>query len=61
MVYLNTLKSANVEIMISGRSAKARGYDATLLLGFNAVFSMPDQLIKCSLEADIALFLVTGY
>ena len=55
MVHLNALKSANIKIMVSGMSAKARGYDATLLSGFNAVFSMPDQLIKCSLEADIVL------
>ena len=55
MVHLNALKAANVEILVSGMSAKARGYDATLLTGFNAVFAMPDQLIKCSLEADLVL------
>ena len=54
-VHLGALKSANVEIMVFGMSAKARGYDATLLSGFNAVFSMQDQLIKCSLKADIVL------
>ena len=55
MLHLNALKAANVEMMVSGMSAKARGYDATLLAGFNAAFAMPDQLIKSSLEADIVL------
>jgi hypothetical protein len=36
-------------------SAKARGYDQTLLDGFNASFSMPDKLIQHSLEADSVL------
>ena len=33
-------------------SAKARGYDDTILEGYNAEFAMPDTLIKLSLEAD---------
>ena len=36
-------------------SAKARGYDDTLLNGFNAEFSMPDKLINLSVEADSVL------
>jgi hypothetical protein len=36
-------------------SAKARGYDETLLNGYNASFAMPDALLECSLEADTVL------
>ena len=55
MLHLNDLNAADVEIMVSGMSAKARGYDDNLLRGFNATFATPDQLIKASLEADIVL------
>ena len=36
-------------------SAKARGYDETLLEGYNAEFSMPDKLIDESLLSDSVL------
>ena len=36
-------------------SAKARGYDDSLLNGFNAEFSMLDKLISPSLEVDSVL------
>ena len=55
MLHLNTLKVAEVEMMVSGMSAETRGYDETLLVDFNAVFVVSDQLIKSSLEADIVL------
>ena len=55
MLHLNALKAANVDMIVSGMSAKARGYDSTLLAGFNAAFAISDQLIKSSLEADIVL------
>tara|TARA_B100001093_G_C26581940_1_gene907655 strand:- start:376 stop:738 length:363 start_codon:yes stop_codon:yes gene_type:complete len=54
-LHLDALVAADVEIMVSGMSAKARGYDETLLDGFNAFFAMPDKLIKSSLEADTVL------
>ena len=54
-VHLDALAEANIEIMVSGMSAKARGYDQTLLDGFNASFAMPDKLIQHSLEADSVL------
>ena len=54
-VHLDALAEANIEIMVSGMSAKARGYDQTLLHGFNASFAMPDKLIQHSLEADSVL------
>jgi hypothetical protein len=52
---LDALAAGGVEIMVSGMSAKARGYDETLLDGFNASFAMPDKLIKSSLEVDTVL------
>ena len=52
---LDALAEASIEIMVSGMSAKARGYDQTLLDGFNASFGMPDTLIQHSLEADSVL------
>jgi hypothetical protein len=41
--------------MVSGMSAKARGYDDSLLAGYNASFAMPDKLIALALEADTVL------
>ena len=53
--HLDALAEASIEIMVSGMSAEARGYDQTLLDGFNAPFGMPDKLIQHSLEADSVL------
>ena len=50
--HLDFLKKSNTKIYVSGMSAKARGYDDTILEGYNAEFVMPDTLIKLSLEAD---------
>ena len=50
--HLDLLKKSNTKIYVSGMSAKARGYDDTILEGYNAEFAMPDTLIKLSLEAD---------
>ena len=36
-------------------SAKARGYDESLLDGFNAEFAMPDKLLELSIESDAVL------
>lgn len=54
-LHLDTLVAGDVEFIVSGMSAKARGYDEALLQGFNAMFAMPDKLIESSLEADIVL------
>ena len=54
-VHLNVLKESNVKMFVSGMSSKARGYDESLLDGYNAEFAMPDTLIKRSLEADSVL------
>ncbi len=40
---------------LSGMSAKARGYDETLLEGHPAKFAMPDVLVKLAIEADTVL------
>ena len=53
--HLDVLKEANTKIFVSGMSAKARGYDESLLIGYNAEFAMPDVLIKSSIEADTVL------
>ena len=54
-VHLDVLKERNVRFFVSGMSSKARGYDESLLDGYNAEFAMPDTLIKRSLEADSVL------
>ena len=54
-LHLDALLAGNVEVIVSGMSAKARGYDETLLKELNASFAMPDKLIKSSLEADTVL------
>ena len=36
-------------------SAKARGYDESLLEGFNAELAMPDKLIEISTNSDTVL------
>jgi len=52
---LRALAEANIEIMVSGMSAKARGYDDSLLAGYNASFAMPDKLIGLALDVDTVL------
>jgi len=46
---------AGTVFVLSGRSADARGYDETLLEGFDAVFGMPDNLVDIATEADTVL------
>tara|TARA_Y200000002_G_scaffold334151_1_gene300937 strand:+ start:298 stop:660 length:363 start_codon:yes stop_codon:yes gene_type:complete len=53
--HLDTLKENNIKLYVSGMSAKARGYDESLLEGFNAEFAMPDKLIEISSNADTIL------
>ena len=54
-IHLDVLKKNNVKIFVSGMSSKARGYDESLLDGYNAEFAMPDTLIKRSLDARSVL------
>lgn len=41
--------------VLSGMSAKARGYDESLLDGHPAEFGMPDKLVQLADEADTVL------
>ena len=51
--HLESLKNTNANIFVSGMSAKARGYDETLLEGYKAEFAMPDKLVEESIKEDI--------
>tara|TARA_B100000524_G_C23471295_1_gene306220 strand:+ start:233 stop:610 length:378 start_codon:yes stop_codon:yes gene_type:complete len=53
--HLDFLKENKIKLYVSGMSSKARGYDESLLSGFNAEFSMPDRLLTLSLEAHSTL------
>ena len=53
--HLDYLKENNIKLYVSGMSAKARGYDESLLIGFNAEFAMPDKLLDLSTESDTVL------
>ena len=53
--HLDDLKENNIKLFVSGMSAKARGYDESLLEGFNAEFAMPDKLLELSTESDAIL------
>ena len=53
--HLENLKNTNITIFVSEKSAKARGYDATLLDGYKAEFAMPDKLIEESIISDSVL------
>ncbi len=43
------------KFVLSGMSAKARGYDETLLEGHPAEFGMPDKLVELADAADTVL------
>ena len=53
--HLAGLKEANVDMGVSGMSAKARGYDEALLDGLNATFGMPSLLLSMAETADTVL------
>ena len=53
--HLESLKKTNATIFVSGMSAKARGYDETLLEGYKAEFAMPDKLVEESIKSDSVL------
>ena len=48
--HLDELKQTDIKLYVSGMSAKARGYDESLLDGLNAEFAMPDKLLELSTE-----------
>ena len=54
-IHLDELRENNIKLHVSGMSAKARGYDDSLLNGFNAEFSMPDKLLELTKESDAVL------
>ena len=54
-VHLDFIKDAEIKIQASGMSAKARGYNDSLLNGFNAESSMLDKLISPFVEAASVL------
>lgn len=53
--HLEGLKAAGVTVFASGMSAKARGYDESLVAPFSGAFAMPDRLVALSLQADSTL------
>jgi len=53
--HLENLKKSKVTIYVSGMSAKSRGYDETLLDGYEAEFVLPDVLVEESIKADSVL------
>tara|TARA_B110000483_G_scaffold132057_1_gene157916 strand:+ start:1056 stop:1418 length:363 start_codon:yes stop_codon:yes gene_type:complete len=53
--HLDVLLKSKTKIYVSGMSAKARGYDDSLLTGYNAEFAMPDVIVNLSLEANSVL------
>ena len=53
--HLENLRNSKIRIYVSGLSAKSRGYDETLLEGYNAEFAMPDVLVDESIKANSVL------
>tara|TARA_Y100000991_G_C21861032_1_gene300894 strand:- start:181 stop:492 length:312 start_codon:yes stop_codon:yes gene_type:complete len=53
--HLENLKNSKVTIYVSGLSAKSRGYNETLLNGYNAEFAIQDVLVEESIKADSVL------
>lgn len=53
--HLAGLAAAGARFVLSGKSAKARGYDDSLLHGFDASFGMPEALVDLAAEADTVL------
>ena len=53
--HVPALAEAGAELFLSGMSAKARGYDESLLAGQNASFAMPTKLVALAADADTVL------
>jgi predicted peroxiredoxin len=53
--HLDGLRQIGAAVFASGMSAKARGYDDSLIAPYAGRFAMPDTLVALSLEADSTL------
>ena len=53
--HVEKLNNTNVTILVSGMSAKARGYDKALLDGYKEEFAIPDKLFEESIKSDSVL------
>lgn len=53
--HVRAIEAGGGSFHLSGMSAKARGYDDSLLAGHPASFAMPDVLVKLAAEADTVL------
>jgi predicted peroxiredoxin len=53
--HLEGLGQADTAVLVSGKSAKARGYDETLLAELHADFAMPERLVAEAAAADTVL------
>ena len=53
--HLDIFRENNIKLYVSGMSAKARGYDDSLLNEFNAEFAMPEKLLTLSTTCDTIL------
>lgn len=53
--HLAAITAGGGRFFLSGMSAKARGYDDSLLDGRPAEFAMPDTLVRLADEADTVL------
>lgn len=53
--HLDGLKGEGAVLFLSGMSAKARGYDESLLAGYTAEFAMPAKLVALAADADNVL------
>jgi predicted peroxiredoxin len=53
--YMQDLKASNTKLFVSRMSAEGRGYDDSLLDGFNASFATPKILLERSTAADVVL------
>lgn len=53
--HVKAIEQAGGQFYLSGMSAKARGYDDSLLEGHPARFAMPDVLVELADKADTVL------
>lgn len=53
--HLDELKNSQTKIYVSRLSANGRGYDESLLEGYNAEFATPEMLVNLSIDADSVL------
>lgn len=53
--HLEALAASEARLLVSGKSAKARGYDDTLVTVHGAEFAMPQALVAAAVAADTVL------